>query len=700
MGSALNPKKKWVGNGLKSLIPLVLLFLGFRGDASAQQNVAGLSGTPEELLAYNLYNQDKLITARAKAEHVLQSNPDSIIASYVEGCVLREAEGSLARSMYYLGHARETYESRWGVNRPPGAPWHLHEEILFKITQVAGEIEEYEYELEMLEFHDSLYDPDLVAEHAWPLLHLGRFNEARDWARRGIALSDAWEHSLGLNAMCAIEAEARTRRPQYDACIAALENARRRAAVPSDPRHPEDSPHVAVHAFNASLAALSMLKHDEARTLCEEGVRQLEFTPANPWRNLAYVHVGAGRAQEAIDSVRQMQSWRARQPAQERDQDHAESDIALATVLLVVGEVEPGWRFADRAVRNPDRRGLTSSKPEQALGANALLRRVLTRTRAELHAEHASGGSFGERTWGAISAWWEKLGSLSDDERVEGVLADDTRLVSTLRMYVRGGIEPVPTWLVGELVEVVGPGVVAAGLAQARAQDHDFRDVEPWHDAIGAEVALGEGDEARAIELADRALAHLPRSESLLMARTAAVAAEAARNEGDDAKALGYYGRVMQLDPGTIRRMGLSLPARVVSHGGGLVGDAADDLGHSPRLREDAHGFAITVSGAGDRLSAVLSSPQGDRLTEVISTRIITHEQVHGRDHATRETDDHLVRRFVDEFHDHAFALRVTISSTDMRSLDGSTTGGTDATREQMRQMLDGLTDDSQPPAP
>ena len=51
------------------------------------------------------------------------------------------------------------------------------------------------------------------------------------------------------------------------------------------------------------------------------------------------------------------------------------------------------------------------------------------------------------------------------------------------------------------------------------------------------------------------------------------------------------------------------------------------------------------------------------------------------------------VARAADTFHDEAFALRVVLSQMDMRSLDGSVTGGVEQTREQMRQLLDGLTE-------
>jgi hypothetical protein len=52
-------------------------------------------------------------------------------------------------------------------------------------------------------------------------------------------------------------------------------------------------------------------------------------------------------------------------------------------VLLVAGELDAALTLVDRAMERPDRRGLTTTTPEQAHGANALLHRALSRAKAE-----------------------------------------------------------------------------------------------------------------------------------------------------------------------------------------------------------------------------------------------------------------------------------------------------------------------------
>ncbi|MFO0607232.1 MAG: hypothetical protein U0324_28980 [Polyangiales bacterium] len=673
----------------RTLLPLaaaLALALSGTRPVTAQQPAPAAAQTADEAEALRLYNADKPLAARTQADRVLARNPDSIVGHYVLGCVLREAEGSLPRAMYHLGRARELYETRYGAARPAGAPWQVHRDTLFAIQSLAGEMEEHEYQLQVLEFYDYQYDPDLLAEHAWPLLHLRRFNEARDFARRAIATNDAWQQSLGRNALCAIEGEARQRQAQYAACLDAFQHAQRRAQGSSD-ANPATAPHVTVHAYNAALAAWSVLRHDEVERLAVEGTRRLEFTTANPWRLLVRLYVDQGKMAQAVDALREMQRWRTRQPAYLRDQDRAETDAAVATTLLVAGEAEAGVRFVTRALERPDRRGLVSSNAEQALGAHALLRRALLRTQAELDVERAAAEGITDRAAGRARSLARRFDAWPDDERVTSVAADEFRLDSTLRFYIRGGLEPIAPWLVGDLVDVLGAGVVAVALADVRREERANPTMTPYYDALEAEVLLAQGEEERSLAMARRALDALPPSEALLHARVAAVAAEAARAAGQSALSYGFYERALQKDPGTLRRMGLAVPARVSVQ---ARGDAAEALGdaleRSPRLRTGDGGFRVTVTGDARGLRVCLASSTGSDLG-CSDTRAERNEPA-----------EHLAARAAEQFHRTAFATRVGLSTQDLRSLDGSTTTNDAAAREQMNGALRDIARDGQTP--
>src|SRR5690606_25539184 len=107
---------------------------------------------------------------------------------------------------------------------------------------------------ELLGYHDHLYDPDLVAERCWPLMKLGRMQEARDLATRAAGSPNTWQRSAGLNALCAVEGEARTREPYFAACQRALADARVSVSRRGDAQG-EDGAGITVDAYNAALAA-------------------------------------------------------------------------------------------------------------------------------------------------------------------------------------------------------------------------------------------------------------------------------------------------------------------------------------------------------------------------------------------------------------------------------------------------------------
>lgn len=676
-------------------------------DAGAQQKRRSppAARTEAEQQAMKLLDEDKLVSARRTADEILKQNPRSMVAHYVLGRVLHQAEGALPRAIFHLGRARELYEKAWPVHsRPADAPWEFHRQLLFSIQSLAGELEEYEYQLEILEFHDALYHPDLTAERAWPLLHLGRVDEARGYAKEASESKDDQQRSLGLNTLCAIEGEAQKREEYFTACQAAFDNAKqqeqKRAAKLKGKVDPSHESTLAVHAFNAAAAAQAAFELEAAEKLALEGTRRLAFTPANPWRLLVRTYTTQGRMKDAIEALREMQRWRTRQPPNVRDQVRAETDVAFATVLLVAAETETALRSVDLALDRPDRRGLVSSTPAQALGAHALLRRALRRTQAELDAERASWTSRTAQLEGLIDELRAQLSTRADDERIIGVLTDGDRLVATFRPYVRGGIEPVPTWLLGDLIDVLGPGVVAVAVRKVRATDQHPM-VAAYCDGIEAEIALARGDEGRAVKLARAALEGLPKAEALLRARVAAVGGEAARRAGKHQLSASLFEQAMQLDPSVIRRLGLAIPIRVsVQKGSKTARRAAELLERSPRVRMQKPGFQVIIEQQSGVLQACLRGPTGTLLScappeEDPPAKVDEAAAPPTRDGTKakkkRLTVTERAARIVEAFHRRALAMPLGLTGTDLSSLDGSTTVAEQAVRERLRGMLDDI---------
>ncbi len=671
----------------RAFVPAIaglLLGLFALGDAPARGDIYPPPGGAAESEAYSLFNQEKYLTARTRADDALRENPDSIVGHYVLGSVLREAEGSLPRAMSHLREARRLYLARYGDSGGDDAATHLYRDILLSLQETAGLMELYDEQLALLDAHDRRFDPDLTGQHAWPLMKLHRYDEARAAAERALATDFAWQKSVGYNALCAIEAEAHERKASYEQCLAALRHAQKRAAA-ATARGAAFIPNLATHAYNAGLGALANLRHDEAERLALEGTLRMERTASNPWRFLVGLYLDEGRSGDAVAAIRKMLAWCAHQPPGSRDQKAAETDAITATLLLVTGDGKAGLRFISRAMERPDRHGISSAEPEQALGGHAVIRRALYRLDAEVRAEQASTEDlvgWKGRAVRQLAAHGVRAEALPDDERVVNVLSDDERLTSTLRPYVDGGLDDLPSWLVGDLVDILGPGVVSVALARARDEEK-FEGTAPYFDGIGAEVALAQGHPGLAREMARSALDKLPPAEALLRARVAAIGAEGARRAGDLPTASAFFQQAMALDPGAIRRLGLALPAVVINDAGGPIADRATTLlGRSPRLLRAAGAFEVRVQSDGATQRICLFAPLGTSLGcgEV--------QEAEGERPATTAT------RLVDEFHRLVFALRVPITDSDVRGLDGTTTIARDAGREHLRGILDGAGED------
>jgi tetratricopeptide (TPR) repeat protein len=659
--------------------------------------------TAAEDEVWQLYQDEKLLTARRKAEELLDDDPDSIVGRFVFAQILRRAEGNLPKAMKQMGKARELYEQRYQptVVNLNDTPWLLHREILYAAQTIAGELERHEYQLQLLDYHDSLYDPRLTAEHAWPLMLLGRYDEARKYAEKAAESSDEFQRSLGRNALCAIEGEAGNREERFAACLAAYDDASERARGDDPFAKPDEVTSVTVHAYNAAQAAFSVLRPDEAERLAKAGAMRVEFTPANPWRFLVRLYTDQGRMDEAVLALREMQSWRRKMPPHLREQERAETDVAFATVLLVAGETETGMQVVDRAIANPDRRGLTSSSKEQALGAHALLRLAMRRTHTEVEAERATWSGTAESARITRDQVERQVHDWADAERIRGVLNDDGLLVSSFRMYVAGGLEPVPSWLVGDLVPILGAGVSSVVLDMVReAEDDDA--LEPYYVAFEAEIALHDGDRKEALRLAEQALASLPEFEALLRARVAAIAGEAAWELGSEQAALGFWATAMQRDAGIIRRRSIALPARIDNQASGPVAARAVELlEDSPRFElEHASAFTITLQGSGRELSICLLEPGGGDLgcadtPPEPEPGTPAAAGTPGVSEAEALDDDDYAAMTVEALHARAFAMPVGLSNIDLGSLDGTATISEEANRERMQNLLDKLQTES-----
>lgn len=659
--------------------------LAFALSLSGRQNAQPLprEGGPQsaEDEAYSLMNERKWISARKKAEEALAQNPESVTAHFVMGAVYHQAEGSLARAHFHFSTARRLFEITFSGDPPSGALRDFHQILLQHMQRLAGQMERYDEQLQLIHTHDIIYEPDLSGERAWALLQLRRFDEARQAAREAIqSTAGNWEHSLGLNALCAIEGEAQNRKAYYEACLAALLDAR--AENESRKQNGLSEGGIAVDAYNASGGAFAVLRFDEAEKFALEGAHSKESTVANPYRLLAGLYLMEGRFSEAVGAALEMQKLRRTLAPALRDHDRAETDAALATLLYAFGEHKEGLALISRALLRPDRRGLISSKHEQAVAGYALLRRGLLYLKAEDEAEKASTKNIASRVKTRLFNGSKRILELPDEERISSLMAESEPLIASFRMHVGGGIL-APEWMLGDLIEILGAGVVKAAVQEARAMDGDMPEIAGYWDAMLAEVFLAQGNESMALHTAKQAFATLPQAQALMRARAAALGAYSAGLLGNLTEEHSLYIQALEIDPGVIRRLGIAIPAQVQAQTGGAAALAAEMLRRSPRLNNKSGAFSVLISGQARELRACLQSADG----AVLSCGQAQQKQ--------EEDDNSFAARLVDAFHKRAFGPRVALTTGDLHSLDGSTTLAADAQRDKMQEVLRSMAEQS-----
>lgn len=619
---------------------------------------------------------DRLLTARRIAEELLAEDPDSVTANWAIGVAYRDEDGNLPRAMHHLGTARKLVE-QGGASEAEIHP-DFHRALLHTIAMTAADMEEYEYQLALLDFHDSRYDPNLTAEHAWPLMKLGRLDEARAYALEASASGDPWQRSQGWNVRCALEAEAQDRQLGWEACRGALEEARRDAEGD-----------VNVDAYNASLAARTVLRFEEAEALARESATGGPMSTANPHALLLGMKLAAGRGAEAVEALRELQAWRARQPPHLRQQNRAELDGQIAWLFLVAGDTPKAMRLANRALQYPDRRASTSEDADQSLARHTALRLAARAAWREQAAERASAGGFWERSWAWLASWLPDTAQRADRATLAAILANRRLLESSFRPYLPGGVG-APTWEMGPLFSAVGPGVASTTLAQARMSEQ-IPGFQPWYDAWEAEVAWHRRDWAGAIALAEQARASLPPQEQLLRARLAGIAADCARRQWDTAGEIAWLEEALREDGSLIRRLGLSIPVRVEVEAEGAAAAAAGRmLARSPRHRSSSGAFVLVVQGGEDQLSSCLRNATGAQIVCAPLPRPPPEVDPESGEAQPPISDWEYGRLVAWAWHDRAFAMPVGASRIDLRSLDGATTADSERARARMNEVLQG----------
>ncbi|MBP7149570.1 MAG: hypothetical protein KBD01_18740 [Acidobacteria bacterium] len=645
-----------------ALIALVLLAAA--GTTLAEETFSELALHPAERLALDAAREGKFVRARELAESVLGSDPRSAVGELVLAMALHEGEGNVPLAVRHYGRARALLETSDGTARPGLERW--HRELLHREAWALSDMGRYDDLLAINRRIRELYDPTYHSADVWPLMKLGRVEEARRAVTRALASGDSFEEVVARNGLCALDG--------YPACTEMLRAVRGWGL----------SPGLALR--NVAVSAIEVGRYEEAeRLLLESANHPSEET--NPWRDLASLYAGQGRLGEASAAARAMIEFSRRLPARVRQHERAQGFVIAAEVLLLTGHADRALAAARRALAEPDRASHWSGSEEEINSEGWLLDRAIRRTAAERELEAA-------RLSGVFAAplhWWRAL-----RHRVAAWLSGR----KVLPLLLRGGLEEAdelahpehpqvsaPPWLLIDAVDLLGPGPTLAHVARWRAVrgtssspvPRELREARAT--ALETEAHWLAGDERRCLEAGGRARAALPAGEVLLRTRVAARMADAAWRSGQRARAWDLYAEVLERDPALLRRLGLALPVAPPPAGASLLEDAARRAARTPRFAVD-RSSPFRIAAAGERLclfglhDAALACVAGE---------------VPGAGDGPYAGDP--VAGLADRLLRAAFAPRLELSQQDLTTLDGSA----GAERELAPELLDLLSDPGSP---
>lgn len=623
-----------------------------------------------------LIDDGKYIKARELAERYFNESPESFQSWFLMGLVLESCEGNLPRAWFFLNGARERLERIYGgENIPQDGPWWAHLRLLIGLAEVAGQMEKFEEELVLLEIHDRLYKPSAAAAFAWPLMKLGRYEEARKKIAQALRERPNDENSVAMayNSLGAVEGEQGHIEKAYDTFRLLIDTVKRRGWTLE-----------ATYYHNAAEQAMELHRFGEQESLLIEATKH--FDPrsyTNPYIGLSQLYTSSGRVGEGLSAIRRMHQWSHATEPRIEQQHWNEQQETTAAALLAAGYDIDALALMRRTLNRPDRRGANSMNPEQTEIASLTLYRELLAMEGERYSEHA--------TWCTWGEWLRLQAARLDNQREVWAAASRTAATIISNQRLEWSLRPyaidsrVYEWMRPSMARILGDGVVSVELGRLLARtDEAGRREKPYLLASLGEAEAARGDLAVALEHFGAAAETLPETEVMLRMRVAAVRASCLERQGDFAAAVGAYRRVLEKAPTLIRELGLAIPVRIEHDGSSAAATAAKWLHRSPRFNDVGAGFILQVSSTAGGLEGRLLCEDGTLLCSVMASNA--------------ESASETARGLCQELHMKAFTPKLDLAQTDINSLDGSNQTD-DSNREKLFKVF-GLPDASASPKP
>jgi tetratricopeptide (TPR) repeat protein len=524
-------------------------------------------------------------------------------------------------------------------------------------------MDRYEEQIELLRVHDRLYSPPDPVRWGWPLMKLGRYEEARSKCYEGMTPEDPSKTISALNTLSIIEYEMDHPRTAYRLLLKAQDITSLR----------ELNPDVTILS-NTAEVALSLLRFGDAERLYLEASKFFQYgSYSNPWTPLASIYIRELRLPESVASIREMQAWAGNNRPRLAQQSWANRNCMTAALLLECGYGEEAVRILHRVLNRPDRSGGSSIHSDQSEAAFLLFYRYALKTHREQLMEEASWSPIRK----TIALWSQVLSEGAkmwrSGRHAAALIMQHDRLQWSIRTTALDSGQ-IPQWCRLDLAEILGGGVVTAEAGRILGKtDAVARYEMPFLKLLQGYAALMGGHYRTACQWLMEGTDGLPREEVLMRAQAEALLGRAYDKAGDSSQSLVHYQRALSKSPGVFRSFDIALPCVMTTTGDESARKAASLLARSPRFRMAKRGFGLQIRSSHSGLRAVLTGAEGAVLAQA---------------QAVRQKDSvETARLLCRELHRAVFAPKVNLTQMDIASLEGSNLTGRDV-RNQLRDLF------------
>jgi tetratricopeptide (TPR) repeat protein len=594
-----------------------------------------------------LCREQQYVTLFERANDAVREDPRSVEGHFFLGLALQQGEGNLPLARRSLETAKGLLDREKANGKLTETDSEVYRRTLGALADIYETTEQYTEELRLIDLARREANLDWSATRGWPLMKLGRMDEARAAMRESLKSTDPVDRRIALNTLGSLEFSAWNYEASYSWFTLLI------AQSPPDDLTPTTFSNRAETALALENFAGAESDYRQATDRFQPG----SYT--NPWEEITPLYVQTGRLVFAVSAIQKMRAWDAGSDPTLEQNRWSREQLIVGLVQLAAGRDQQAMDTTALLLRRPDRLGNNSASPQESEIASLDLYVEALRRNRERAIESLS--------WSGPLDWCRGLGRaamltaelwVSESRLRAMVVRNPDGLDWSLRPY--GPNSDVQEYLRPGMNGILGPGVVSSAVAKLLQRSGPLADRErPYLQCMLGESMVDRGEFKAALAPLSSSLQTMPREESLLRSRTEALLGYALEHTGAGADAQTHYSSAMQLDPHVFRSLAIAVPVTIERAPGddAAANLAASWLRSSPRFRQ-GRGFTIQFQRYGTTHEAVILGSSGEVMARAATS-------ANGK-------PKEIARQLCAAIHDSFFNGNLNVEQADIDSINGS----------------------------